>query len=339
MVREGWTVTGRKVRIGRDESTIGRALISVYDKTGLDRPGRRAAQPRRRDRQHRQHRRRDPRRPGCPVTGGGGHPLPRVPGRPGEDAAPGRARRAAGRPEQARAREHARRARHRPRSSCWCPTCTRSRPTVSQRRLRRRSVSSRSTSAARPWCARPRRITRHVTVITDPAMYGAVAEAVTEAGSPWPSGADSPPGLSPGPLPTIARSRPGSPRGLRTGRGGAGIRLAGCGRRASGPEARCSATGKTRTSRPPCTAGGGRAAVASQRRPAARQGHVLQQLRGRCRRLAGCLRLRRAVRGHHQARQPVRHRPRRRPGRGAPQGARLRPGLRVWRGDRGQPAW
>ncbi len=43
-----------------------------------------------------------------------------------------------------------------------------------------------------------------------------------------------------------------------------------------------------------------------------------------------------AVRGDHQALQPVRDRDRRRPGRGAPQGARLRPGVRVRRRDRGE---
>jgi AICARFT/IMPCHase bienzyme/MGS-like domain-containing protein len=48
------------------------------------------------------------------------------------------------------------------------------------------------------------------------------------------------------------------------------------------------------------------------------------------------VRLRRVVRGHHQALQPVRDRRRRRPRRGARQGARLRPGIGVRRGDRGQ---
>ena len=46
----------------------------------------------------------------------------------------------------------------------------------------------------------------------------------------------------------------------------------------------------------------------------------------------------RAGRRDHQARQPVRHRGRRRHRRGAPQGARLRPGVRVRRRDRDQPA-
>ena len=64
---------------------------------------------------------------------------------------------------------------------------------------------------------------------------------------------------------------------------------------------------------------------------------VLQQLRRHRRRLAGRARPRRPVRGDHQARQPVRDRRRRRHRRRAPQGARLRPGVGLRRGDRGQP--
>ena len=53
--------------------------------------------------------------------------------------------------------------------------------------------------------------------------------------------------------------------------------------------------------------------------------------------LAGRARPRRPLRRDHQARQPVRHRRRHRRRRRAPQGARLRPGLGVRRRDRGQP--
>ena len=81
----------------------------------------------------------------------------------------------------------------------------------------------------------------------------------------------------------------------------------------------------------------GFAAGTRARRAAARQGDVLQQLRRHRRRLAGRARPRRPLRGDHQARQPVRHRRRRRHRLGAPQGARLRPGVGVRRGDRGQP--
>ena len=68
----------------------------------------------------------------------------------------------------------------------------------------------------------------------------------------------------------------------------------------------------------------------------ARQGDVVQQLRGRGSGLAGGVRLHRAMRCDHQAFQPMRDRDRRRPGTGPPQGARLRPCVGVRRGDRRQ---
>ena len=95
--------------------------------------------------------------------------------------------------------------------------------------------------------------------------------------------------------------------------------------------------GRPAVRREPAPGGGAlqrprRAGRARPGRAVARQGDVLQQLRRRRRRLACGARLRRPVRGHHQACQPVRHRGRRRRGRGAPQGARLRPGVGVrWR--------
>ena len=71
---------------------------------------------------------------------------------------------------------------------------------------------------------------------------------------------------------------------------------------------------------------------------AARQGDVLQQLRRRRRRRARRPRPRRpADRGRHQARQPVRHRRGRRRRRRPPQGARVRPGLGLRRHHRDQP--
>ena len=76
-----------------------------------------------------------------------------------------------------------------------------------------------------------------------------------------------------------------------------------------------------------------------RRRAAARQGDVLQQLRRRRRRLAGRPRPRRRPdRRDHQARQPLRHRRRRRRRRGPPAGARVRPGQRLRRRDRHQRA-
>ena len=75
---------------------------------------------------------------------------------------------------------------------------------------------------------------------------------------------------------------------------------------------------------------------------AARQGDVVQQLRRRGCRGAGRLRLRRAGRRDHQARQPVRHRDRVARGirphrRRAPARARVRPGVGVRRRHRGEP--
>ncbi len=76
---------------------------------------------------------------------------------------------------------------------------------------------------------------------------------------------------------------------------------------------------------------------AGQARAAARQGDVVQQLRRRRRRAACRATTSPSRRRDHQAREPVRHRGRRGHRRGAPQGARLRPGVGVrWR-DRHQP--
>ena len=93
----------------------------------------------------------------------------------------------------------------------------------------------------------------------------------------------------------------------------------GLGRRQLGPRRPPCATGRTRTRRPRCTSPDARA---GRGRAAARQGDVLQQLRRRRRGLARRARPRGAVRRDHQARQPVRHRGRRRHRGRAPQGAR-----------------
>jgi phosphoribosylaminoimidazolecarboxamide formyltransferase/IMP cyclohydrolase len=75
-----------------------------------------------------------------------------------------------------------------------------------------------------------------------------------------------------------------------------------------------------------------------RRRTAARQGDVVQQLRRRRRRGARSARLSTLGGRDHQARQPVRHRGRGRRRERARQGARLRPGVGVRRRDRGEPA-
>ena len=73
-------------------------------------------------------------------------------------------------------------------------------------------------------------------------------------------------------------------------------------------------------------------------RTAPRQGHVVQQLRGRRCRLAHGGRVRRGLRRHHETRQPMRYRSRRRHRRGAPQGQRVRSRISVRRGNRREPA-
>ena len=80
-----------------------------------------------------------------------------------------------------------------------------------------------------------------------------------------------------------------------------------------------------------------RAGRLGRRRAAARQGDVLQQLRRHRRRPARGVRPRRpADRRDHQAREPVRDRRRHRCRRGAPARPRVRPGVRVRRRDRDQ---
>ena len=68
------------------------------------------------------------------------------------------------------------------------------------------------------------------------------------------------------------------------------------------------------------------------------QGDVVQQLRRHRCSPTGGIRLHRAVRRHHQARQPVRHCIGRRHCRGASQGTRVRSGVGIWRRDRHQSA-
>ena len=84
--------------------------------------------------------------------------FPEMPRRPGQDPAPEGARRPARRPAAGRGTSRSWPSWASSRSTCWCPTCTRSRrrwppaPTWT-------SASSRSTSAARRWSGRRRRTT------------------------------------------------------------------------------------------------------------------------------------------------------------------------------------
>ena len=139
----------------------GGALVSVYDKTGLEELARGLARGGRRDRLDRLDGRADRRgrRPGH--RGRGRHRLPGDPRRPGQDAAPARPRRPARRPEPTpRTSREARRARASSRSTC---SSSQPLPVPADRAVRRRArprSSSRSTSAARRWCGRRRRTTR-----------------------------------------------------------------------------------------------------------------------------------------------------------------------------------
>ena len=201
------------------------------------------------------------------------------------------------------------------------------------RRLAPRSASSRSTSAGPRWSGPRRRTTRSVAVVVDPApLRRRARRRRPRAASPSTSAGAWPPRRSPTPPPTTSRWPPGSRDVVR--------------RRARAPAGRvhgsatwerrspCCATARTRTS----------ARRSTSRQPAGLAS--AEQLHGKEMSYNNYVdadaawraawRLRRARRRDHQARQPVRHRGRRRRGRGAPQGARLRPGLRLRRRDRGQ---
>ena len=207
-----------------------------------------------------------------------------------------------------------------------------------QRRRPRRRSSSRSTSAARRWCGRARRTTaRSRSSSIRPATRDVLA-AVRAGGFDLPARQR----LAVAAfrhtaaydiavaswLGSVGRARRrGRRRVERLPRLDRGV--VGAGRRAALRREPAPAARRCTSRRAADRAGAGRAAV--------RQGDELQQLRRRRRRLPRRLRLRRAVRRDHQARQPVRHRGRRRHRRGAPQGARVRPGQRVRRRDRDEP--
>ena len=104
-----------------------------------------------------------------------------------------------------------------------------------------------------------------------------------------------------------------------------------------GTSRRCSATGRTRTSGPRCTRQRRLGAARSPpgwRRPSsctARRCPTTTTSTPTPRTAGGVRLRRRADRGGRQARQPVRHRGRRRRRRGPPQGARVRPGVGIRR--------
>ena len=247
---------------------------------------------------------RDAGHPGDP--GRAAHRLPGVPRRPGQDAAPGGARRAARRPAADRPRGAARRAGHRAVRPAGRATSTRSaRP--SPPAPRSTSASSRSTSAVRRWCGRRRRTTRTWRWWSTRRGYPAVIAALADGGFTLAQRrALAAAAFAAHRRPTTSRWRLGARGARRRPDGWPGLaRSAHLGRAAA-----------LRYGENPHQAAALYSALAAGRagagRAAARQGDVLQQLRRRRRRLARRVRLRRPVRGDHQARQPVRHRGRRR---------------------------
>ena len=160
---------------------IRRALVSVYDKTGLDElarglheagveivsTGSTAALIR------------DLGRAGH--AGRGRHRLPGDPRRPGQDAAPARARRAARRPERPGARRDDRGARHRAVPAARRRTCTRSPP-------RSRAAPGRPEVVEQIDIGGPAMVRASaknhgsVAVVTDPAHYPDVLAAVRAGG-------------------------------------------------------------------------------------------------------------------------------------------------------------
>ena len=113
--------------------------------------------------------------------GRGPHRVPRVPRGPGQDAAPAGARRHPRRHPQARPRRPARRPRRRGRSSSSSSTSTRS-PPPSPRARAPTSASSRSTSADPSMVRAAAKNHPSVAVVTDPATYDDVLDAVRGGG-------------------------------------------------------------------------------------------------------------------------------------------------------------
>ena len=196
---------------------------------------------------------------------------------------PARARRPARRPGRRRPRAASPSWASR-RSSCSCRTSTRL-PRRSRSGAAPAEVSSRSTSAARRWCA-PREEPRRVAVVIDPARYAACSRRCAPAASTWRARQRLARSRRSGtPPPTTSPWRPGSAMSSRPTTGG---------RHASGfpgwiaasyERRRCCATARTRTSGRRSTSRRGRGRLAPGR-AAARQGDELQQLRRRRRRLA-----------------------------------------------------
>ena len=273
------------------------------------------------------------RRAGHP--GRGADRLPRVPRRPGQDPAPAGARRASS--PTPRNPDHvapARRARHRAvrpgrRQPLPVPETVASGATPG--RVRRADRHRRPVDGARRRQEPRQRRRRHRPRRATPTVLAAVRGRRLH---PRRSGSGWPPRRSCTPRRTTSPSRPGWAASSPTRTDGTGF--------PAWTGATWDQRGGAALRREPAPA---RRALRDDWRPgpragraAARQGDVLQQLRRRRRRpCARAYDFDRAGRRDHQARQPVRHRGRRRHRRGAPQGARVRPGVGVRRRHRRQP--
>ena len=231
-------------------------------------------------------------------------------------------------------RRAARRARHRAvRPGRLQPLPVHRRP--SPRARRRTSASSRSTSAARRWSARPPRTTRRSRSSPRPRAYADVLAARrAPAASPSPSAS----ALAAEAFAHTAAYDVAVATWFAVAATSTAERLARLRRARPGTRRPCCATARTRTRRAALYADG----IAAPGLAQAEQLHGKEMSYNNyvdadaARRAA--YDLRRAGGRDHQARQPVRHRGRRRRRRRAPQGARVRPGVGVRRRDRGQPA-
>ncbi len=342
VVGPDWPATAARV-----DGTKGEVLVSTPEqdtpdppragqRLRQDRPGRagpRPARGRRRARLDRLDGRPDRRRRRPGHAGRGADRLPGVPRRPGQDAAPARARGLLADLRPGRPRRAARRARHRAvRPGRGQPLPVHRDRGV--RRQRRTSASSRSTSAARRWCARPRRTTpASRSSSTRRGTRDVLAAVRGRRLRPRPSGKR-----------LAARGVRAHRRVRRRGR--VLVRQRRTRRRRRRLASRDFAgrapgtRGGAALRREPAPAGRAvrrlrHAGGLAQRRAAARQGDVVQQLRRRRRRAAGP-----RTTSPSPAVAIIKHAnpcgiavgARRR--RGAPQGARLRPGVRVRRRDR-----
>ena len=323
MVRDGWSVQDRIVRIGQlTRVAIRRALISVYDKTGLSElaaalhaagvqivsTGSTAATIA---------------AAGVPVT-----PVEELTGFP--ECLDGRVKtlhpavHAGLLADLAKDshREQLAELRHR----AVRPAGVQPVPVRADRRQRRqpgRSASSRSTSAARRWSGPAAKNHATVAVVTSPARYPEVLAALADGGftleqrrrlaaQAYAHTAAYDAAVSSWFASVYAPDEVAAETGWPDVTGAVWTRKDVL-RYGENPHQRAALYLRS---------GGSRAAARRRdrrRRGAARQGHVVQQLRRRRRGPPGGVRLQRAVRGDHEARQPVRHRARRRPRRSAPQ--------------------